>query len=530
MTMPSGVAGLDPGGWLAHWVDGKGNAPDLSGLAGRTRETVTDFYRGQVQGETSWQNASLTFFTNILHGFQDLGQFIALITKAITGQSGGLADLAAFVTQRWNDLATAFEKAVDSFLGLGWLRDALTGITGSSDHQVIDWIGQLLTAASHLDAGKVIGLLAAAVIPGIDASKIISGQFAMSMISGLASALWQAGGAIADAICNALGLLGSGFSASDVLNALKNIPQANVTGLVSFLSSLAANLVSLASKAASIVENIFKGWFGAPPGTTDPEQVQYTIEAVKDAVISGYTVSTITSSAANWAKPTCTEFVAILVGGGQSGTNGNDDAMSPGGLHGSYTVVQLDPSTLPATLDIEIATAGNRSRVRAGNGSFTGAVLAESGGPGYEGGQASVFGYQGTASLPGSGGMGAKGSSDVTTAGAAGGTTPAAAGGLAGAAAPDRGSNGGTGGAGGNASVSAVTKCGGGGGGGGGSGGTGNFSAGQRAGNGGPGGPGGYPGGGGGGGGGRGINSSIGSGSQGAGGPGAAGVVWLFYR
>ncbi|SHT26994.1 Uncharacterised protein [Mycobacteroides abscessus subsp. abscessus] len=487
MTMPSGVAGLDPGGWLAHWVDGKGNAPDLSGLAGRTRDTVTDFYRGQVQGETSWQNASLTFFTNILHGFQDLGQFITLITKAITGQSGGLADLAAFVTQRWNDLATAFEKAVDSFLGLGWLRDALTGITGSSDHQVIDWIGELLTAASHLDAGKIIGLLAAAVIPGLDASKIISGQFAQSMISGLA-------------------------------NALSN--------LVDGLNKVGADL-------GNVIKGLFDGWFGGG-GTGAPQEVQYTIQAIKDAVVNGYTVTTFTSSQVNWAKPQCTEMVAVLIGGGQNGADGVDGPQGPGslgGLHGSYIVQQLVVADLPSAFDVQVGTAGNRSYVRAANGSHTGAVIVESGPHGSSGGTATTFGYAGTASQPGGGGFGAAGGNSVggrdATPGGPGGPSTAAAGGTAGAAGVNTGA-GGDGGAGGNVSAAALTKCGGGGGGGGGRGGPG--AAFQRAGNGGRGGPGGYPGGGGGAGGGRGVNETYGSGSQGPAGPGATGVVWLFYR
>ncbi|MFT9564021.1 Uncharacterised protein [Mycobacteroides abscessus subsp. abscessus] len=487
MTMPSGVAGLDAGGWLANWVDGKGNAPDLSGLAGRTRDNVTDYYRNQVQGETSWQQASLTFFTNILHGFRDLGQFITLITKAITGQSGGLAELAAFVTQRWNDLATAFEKAVDSFLGLGWLRDALTGITGSTDHQVIDWIGQLLTAASHLDAGKVIGLLAAAVIPGLDASKIVSGQFAQSMVSGLANAL----------------------------------------------SNLVDGLTKVGADLGSVIKGLFDGWFGGG-GTGTPQEVQYTIQAIKDAVVNGYTVRTFTSSEVNWAKPQCTEMVAVLIGGGQNGPEGVDGPQgpgSPGGLHGSYIVQQLVVADLPAAFDVQVATAGNRSYVRVANGSHTGAVIVESGPHGSSGGTATTFGYAGTASQPGSGGFGAAGGNTIggreETPGGPGAPSTAAAGGTAGAAGKDANS-GGDGGAGGNVSAGALTKCGGGGGGGGGRGGGG--AAFQRAGNGGRGGPGGYPGGGGGAGGGRGMNATYGNGNQGPGGPGAAGVVWLFYR
>lgn len=301
------------------------------------------------------------------------------------------------------------------------------------------------------------------------------------------------------------------------------------------LKSSVQGLEQLGEDVVAGFKSLFDGWFGSG-GTGSPSEVQYTIEAIKDAVINGYTVATFTSSQLNWGKPNCTEMVAVLIGGGQNGQAGIDagaDIGASGGLGGSYTVQQLDVASLPAALDIEVGTAGNRSRVRIANGANTGAIIAESGPHGAAGGQATAFGYSGTASAPGNGGYGAAGGSWIggrnPTAGGPGTPTPAALGGTAGAAGPLNGNTpGGDGGAGGNVSVAALTKCGGGGGGGGGAGAGGAPFT--RAGNGGKGGPGGYPGGGGGGGGGRGINSTYGSGDQGPGGPGATGVVWIFYR
>lgn len=250
-SLPSGVAGLDSGGWLALWVNSKDDAPDLSVTQGRTQGAITDYFRGMVQDDTSWQSASLTFFTNILHGFQDLGNFLTLITNAVTGAPGGLSDLTSFLNDRWNDLADAFEKAIDSIAGLKWLRDTLTGITNAVDSDVLTWVSDLLTAASNLDAAKVIGLLASAVIPGLDASKIISGQFATSMITGLQS--WfdgiagKAGAVVSDVVARLQHLATNGlFDATKLFGTL----------LASFIPGLDASKVTTGSFAQTMVNGL----------------------------------------------------------------------------------------------------------------------------------------------------------------------------------------------------------------------------------------------------------------------------------
>lgn len=262
--------------------------------------------------------------------------------------------------------------------------------------------------------------------------------------------------------------------------------------------------------------NIWNGWFGSG-GTGTPAQTQYVIESIKDAVINGYTVHTVTSDETNWAVPTHTEFVAILVGGGQDGGagfgSGTHTTGGGPGLNGSYIAQQLDLTGITA-LDLQVGTAGNKSYARVANTTtpHTGTVVLQSPDAGTTGGIATSFGYTSTSSTPGNGGTG-EGIGSGHLAATAGTSTAAAVGGAAGTP----GFFGNPGGNGGNVSAGATTKCGGAGGGGGGSA-TGSFQAG------GSGGAGGYPGGGGGGGG---CGSIAAAGSAG---PGAVGCIWLFYR
>ncbi len=89
----------------------------------------------------------------------------------------------------------------------------------------------------NLFANLVGGLLNAAWIPGLDASKIISGLFPISRIGDLQDTLdllqdgidsIPGGQALIDKICNALGVSGTGHSVTDVYNALFAIPGGNI--------------------------------------------------------------------------------------------------------------------------------------------------------------------------------------------------------------------------------------------------------------------------------------------------------------
>lgn len=300
------------------------------------------------------------------------------------------------------------------------------------------------------------------------------------------------------------------------------------------LSGMADDANSAGAKLTGVAKGIYDGWFGSG-GTGSAEDVLAAMSAMRDRIIAPYTVATFTSSTASWPRPAGSDFYAILIGGGEPGANGVTDSSSRalGGLGGSYIVQSLDSASLPATLDIEVGSPGARSRVRVGNGAFTGAVLADSGPHGSAGGVADTFGYSTTASAPGNGGGGGHIAGGTVYAGQPGGSTPAAVGGSGGQEGQggDNGSgirHGKPGTPGGSVSTGALVKCGGAGGGGGGAGnGGGGFGA--KGGNGGNGAAGGFPGGGGGAGGCSHKNDG-GAGTNGIGAGGGAGVVWILYR
>lgn len=298
--------------------------------------------------------------------------------------------------------------------------------------------------------------------------------------------------------------LGRGANA-DMHGELEGVRGNLFNGLLGGFTSVPAALVP-------IINGIFNGWFGGG-GVGDPLQVQYTIEAIADAVINGYNVETKVTSG-TWTKPAnITELVVVAIGCGKNGANGNGSSVAQGGLGGGYLAQQIDPTTVASSTPYVVGTGGNPS-------SFGSHVVTTPGG----GGIATSFGYTTTSSTPGRGGNGGKGYSDgsgAATPGQSGEGSALAAGGAGGAASTNNTDQ--LGGAGSNVSAASVTKCGGGGGGGGGGG---PNSLGQQRG--GAGGPGGYPGGGGGGGGGR--SSIIGVEPNGAGGIGATGVIWIFWR
>lgn len=270
-------------------------------------------------------------------------------------------------------------------------------------------------------------------------------------------------------------------------------------------TNLLGGFLNIPAALAPIINGIFNGWFGGG-SVGDPLEVQYTIEAIKDAVINGYNVQTIVSSQA-WTKPeNLTELVVIVIGGGENGENGRGSTdPAKGGRGGGYLAQNLDPESVPATVQCTIGTRNNPT-------SFGDLVVSSFGANGI----ASQFGFTETNSLPGAGGNGGYSTSIAAQNGQG---TPLAAGGERGANGGSFGS-GGNGGAGGNANPAAVTKAGGGGGGGGG----GSATIGQT---GGAGGPGGYPGGGGGGGGG---NSNTLTPNHGAGGYGATGIMFIYSK
>ncbi|MCT7372681.1 hypothetical protein [Mycolicibacterium llatzerense] len=289
--------------------------------------------------------------------------------------------------------------------------------------------------------------------------------------------------------------------------------------LFSSAASTIADLSTVTNKVVGMGTAIFNKWFGRTDGTGSTAQVEQAIESIKDAVLNGYTVHTVTANEANWPVTTHTECIAIMVGGGQNGQNGTNGGSTVGrigGFSGSYIAQPLNLAGISA-LDFQIGTAGNKSYIRQANTStpHTGALVLESPAAGSIGGIATPLGYTLTASTPGKGGNGG-GMGTGRDLPQVGESSAVAAGGAAGG---NNGTWGLPGQPGGSVSAGAAVKCGGGGGGGGG-------AAVQTLNVGGAGGDGGYPGGGGGAGG----NCNGTTNQVGAGGAGAIGVIWMLTR
>ncbi|AEL98183.1 minor tail protein [Mycobacterium phage BigNuz] len=456
-------------------------------------------------------------------------------------------DLPEDLASLLNFVRSWVESALEA-LGIDPSGNLLDDILDLSDE--IEWIRDRAQQGFE-DAAAALGDLGALATNLLTNPAAVLGEIGQDLVTGLPTALGDL-----QTTLNQIGEVFDGVVVTPVNSIVQAIKDwwSTIAGKTQNLNSSgkldASNLVGqvaadaveglndLASDVVGGFKGIFDSWFGGNSGTGTATEVAQTIEAIKDAVISGYTVSTFTSSEAGWQRPEgIIEAIAVVVGGGENGPAGFNNTGSnvrPGGLHGSYLAQTLDVTTLPAAFDIAVGTAGQRSYIREANASpHTGAVIVESPAHGSPGGIATVFGLSQTNSAPGSGGTGgmAYNSDDPptghsATAGTTGSPSGLAAGGTGGNAASgsnDANARGGNGQAGGTVSAGALTKCGGGGGGGGGGGRSFAFTGGS----GGNGGAGGYPGGAGGAGG---NGSGVLGGTAGSGGPGAAGVVWLFYR
>lgn len=305
-----------------------------------------------------------------------------------------------------------------------------------------------------------------------------------------------------------------------------NIVGTIASSVVEGLDDLGDTVVGIGNDLVATGQAIVNGWFGGSSATGTPAEVQTTIETIKQAVINGYTVDTITSSQ-SYAKPSTTisELVVIGIGSGSAGSGGSSGTTSAGGvagsggLNGGFLKKNLDPSSITWPVSVTIGANGNDT-------SF-GSYLTTTAGAG---GIQSDFGYLATSSTPGSGGAGGTGgyktgtSANYGTTGRTGTASADASGGTGGSPSALPATNGTSGD---SVSAGAEIKCGGAGGGGGGGGNPTGTLAQAKGGN---GGAGGYPGGGGGGGGGgAGFNPGT-QGSGGTGGAGATGVLWVFWK
>lgn len=552
MTMPSGS---DPSGYDLSGHDGGVVGAGLGNLAGRQRGPIEDMLKARVQNTTSLNNASDAVF----HGLNAaLGLPLAILEALINRLFPGLNI----------DLDGGMEAFLNSLKEVPLLGDIVKWITGVADGGIAElklWFDNLKQFLAHIDfnspsfnplaaagifidmilapVGKLAtligGLLSGSVIPGLDASKIISGQFAQDMIAGLGGVLSGINSMINQVIDIFRGVLVTPIN--QALQDLKDWWNA-ITGKTSHLNgtggydasklvgevakSAVEGLVQLGNDVVGGFQAITNGWFGGSTATGTPVEVQATIETIKQAVINGYTVDTITSSR-SYDKPAANITELVVTGinagssgfGGQSGNTSAGGVGGSGGLNGGFLALKFNPNSITWPVDVTIGVNGNDT-------SFGSYLTPTSGAGGIQG----EFGYQATSSTPGSGGAGGTGgykagtSANYGTAGRTGIASAAAGGGTGGSASAMPAGNGT---AGDSVSAGAETKCGGGGGGGGGGGNPTGTLVQAKGGN---GGAAGYPGGGGGGGGGGAGFSTGSQGSGGTGGPGASGVLWVFWK
>ncbi|MCC9182558.1 hypothetical protein [Mycolicibacterium mageritense] len=419
-------------------------------------------------------------------------------------------------TQALSDLA--------DFLTNGW-QALLNGVKGATGGSISDIVNRLanITSAGFFDAAKLSNVTGAApqtAVAGLVDLNSLTEQI-RDILAGVPTV------PTLPIIQDIKDWWTGQNNKTQGLNASGQLDGTKIVGTIA--KGTVEGLIGLGEQVNDGIAGIWNGWFGSG-GTGDPLEAQQTIEAIKNAVINGYTVDAYTSDTANVPKPVCTELIAILVGSGQPGVLPVGKVGQPGGLDGSYLAIQLDVPSLPAAFDIDIGTGGAKTYLRAAAGTpHTGTVLAESPAPGSPGGITTAFGFTSTSSQPGRGGKGGNGEdglSSPTTAstnGEAGTSSPLATGGLGGTKTSGVGNNGQPGG---NVSTGSATKCGGAGGGGGAGGSGATFGVGRAGGN---GGPGGFPGGGGGSPG-AGSRGSTSNGDPGSVGPGGPGCLWLFYR
>lgn len=368
-----------------------------------------------------------------------------------------------------------------------------------------------------------------AAVPGLDATKVTSGQFSGTRIADAAVTNAKLGADISgDKIV--AGTVGAARVAS--LDASKITTGTLTTSVVPNITR------AMSTDLQSTINNVYTSWYGTA-GSGSATDVSTTIAAIKTKLTSGFTLETITANG-TWTRPWTPgtvdeprEFWAVCIGSGGGGGVGTKVVSNSGstsglcGAAGSYAAALIDPSTITSTVTCTIgpggagAVLGGSSAVGAAETAF-GSLLTSIAGRAFI---SSQFGYY-TAddSQPGIGGGYISGTYYPA------GSTPLATAGAHGTSAVLGVSVVGPGGNGGTASLTGVNRAGGGGGGAGGTAATRSDNASWGSGTrGGRGGNGGYPGGGGGGGGGANDGRNLGI-TQGDGGNGANGVIVLLWR
>lgn len=488
------------------------------GIAANVVALATKLAQGDFDGFlVALMNGGATTPTAITNKFQfldaagkfDATKLLGLITQ---GQVDGLALIQTVINQMLDILNG---NAVTPINGL--VQGVKDWFTGNSNKT------QNLTTGGLFPVSALLGLLGMNQVTGLTDFNTAFNQvrdiLAGNAVTPINSTIQQIKDWFGLNTNKTQGLNSSGQLAAG--NLVGTIAKANVDGLV-----------QLGTDVIDGFKGIFNGWNGGTSGTGTPAEVQQTIEAIKQAVVAGYTVDTFTSNG-TWNKPAnLTEFYGIVIGGGGKGGNGSantSNALATGGvgaLSGGYIAQQVDPASVPSSVSVTIGPAATTPGTNGGITSIGSLVSSVPDGNGVS----ALTGYMATSSKPGNGGKGGNGASGATTSGDAGQSSAIGTGGKAGAGVGGTGASGNqtgnAGGAGANVSLTGSTKCGGGGGGGGG----GAQGAGSGTSKGGAGGNGGYPGGASGGGGGASRGGSFGAANGGAAGTPANGVAFIIWK
>lgn len=150
---------------------------------------------------------------------------------------------------------------IGEVLGRGPLGDVLDGLLSIPD-AIIGALGGsgagadgIFGALKNIPGLNIVTTLLGSVIPGLDASKIISGQFPMSIVSGLTSFLNAIPGG--NIVGTLLGSVIPGLDASKIVSG--SFAQSLISGLPSALTGLADNV-------ASVIDSIVDQWGGGSGG------------------------------------------------------------------------------------------------------------------------------------------------------------------------------------------------------------------------------------------------------------------------
>lgn len=203
--------------------------------------------------------------------------------------------LAGGLPAALGSLGDWIEALVDQMLGalglpaLGTLFDKITDLSD----EIGDWLTDTLGTQSDL-ADLIGDLLAnpAAVL----------GSLPQSLISGLATSLANAGQDIRDAIVQAMGGTGTGHTATDVLNALLNIPQTAI-------SNLEDDLADAGDAIADVFDDVRDGWnkfwdgifkTTGSTGKTAADVQTAALEVINTATAAHVNVETANAAVATW--------------------------------------------------------------------------------------------------------------------------------------------------------------------------------------------------------------------------------------